>query len=96
MSWDFTDHVCRQCLGRLMFDAKANKHRCSNCGEESGGNHTHLCCCGAKSLSGADLGLRCVRNPEPTPCFPAEIMVTGLGGATVWKRKQPQGVSAKN
>lgn len=88
MSWDLTDHVCRQCLGRLLFNPVTNSHRCSNCGSESDRNHENLCCCGAKALSGADLGLRCVRNPEPTPGFPAEIMVTGLGATTTHRNRK--------
>lgn len=77
MSWDISDHVCRACLGRILIDRKAHTARCSNCGITADDtNPRSLCACGTKLRGGQDAGIRCIRNPEPSPDFPAEIVAT--------------------
>jgi len=76
--WTLTDHVCRACFGRIVaretFDRR-HVYRCTNCGaEREGRTESVLCCCGIRLKSGVDAGIRCQRNPEPTPEFPSEIV----------------------
>lgn len=78
--WAMTDHVCRSCFGRVLEAAEAapdgHRYRCSNCGLEATGRRpAALCTCGTKLKNGrGDAGVRCERNPEPTPEFPSEIV----------------------
>lgn len=73
MDWKITDHLCSQCLGRVL--AGPNEYRCSNCGQH---NETlsAVCCCGATLKNGKNAGLRCTRNHHQTPDCPGEIVVT--------------------
>lgn len=77
-SWRLTDHVCRVCFGRVLErkgDDGSTIVRCANCGVEAHGQPKAICCCGVKTKKGRLAGLRCMRNPEPTPEQPAELIV---------------------
>jgi len=81
-AWAITDHVCRSCFGRILaretFDHR-RIYRCSNCGiEREGRTEAAVCCCGIKLKSGADLGVRCQRNPDPRPEFPSEVVAAAV------------------
>lgn len=65
------------------------RYQCTNCGLEAVGHDASvLCCCGMKvrkatraHTSGTmlvDAGIRCMKNPEPTPDFPS-LYVAGDG-----------------
>lgn len=65
-------------------------YQCTNCGlEASAHDASALCCCGTKirkatasGRSGAlliDAGIRCHKNPEPTPDFPSVYVASELG-----------------
>jgi hypothetical protein len=75
MPWQITDHVCRVCLGRVLFDPARNISRCADCGLEGEGGHESVCVCGVNFSSGNSAGLRCIRNPSIGPDAPQEIMV---------------------
>lgn len=80
--WVLTDHVCRVCFSRVLmretFDMK-RVYRCSGCGiEKQGDSEAAICACGMKLKTGVDAGIRCARNPAPTPEFPAEITAAML------------------
>lgn len=88
--WELTDHVCRVCFGRILgTDATSDgvllsgghrRYRCSNCGLEGAARKSDcICACGMRLKSGHDAGIRCERNPEPTPEFPSEIVATQAG-----------------
>lgn len=75
--WEITDHICRVCFSRVLvreaFDRRKT-YRCVGCGAEAeGASETAVCCCGIRLKNGIDAGIRCQRNPAPTPEFPAEI-----------------------
>ena len=77
-SWRLTDHVCRVCFGRVLerWEQRVHIVRCANCGtEQQAVPVSTLCCCGLKTRSGHDAGLRCQRNENPTPEQPAELAV---------------------
>ena len=75
------DHVCRVCMGRLMSVMRDREVRihCPNCGAEALGPVENLCMCGATTRTGRDAGLRCARNPNPTPDNPACVGVVYAG-----------------
>lgn len=73
MSWKLVDHVCRDCLGRILYGPEG--YRCSNCGSSSE-KLTDLCSCGATLKNGKNAGLRCTRNHHQRPDCPGEIVVT--------------------
>jgi hypothetical protein len=84
-TWKITDHVCRNCLGRILEgenDAGAKVARCAQCGLELAGNHLGICWCSvtlsAKGTKPRDAKLRCQRQERPTPSFPAEIVVAEI------------------
>lgn len=76
--WTLTDHICRACFGRVLRQPQGEgvrRYRCSNCGlEATGRDESALCACGLRLKGGRDAGIRCERNPTPTPEFPSEIV----------------------
>ena len=86
-TWELTEHCCRVCFGRVLKATQAtevgvHRYRCSNCALEGLGRHERaICACGLKTKRGQDLGVRCIRNPEPTPEQPCEIIADGGGVA---------------
>lgn len=76
--WRLTDHACAACFGRILARPEANEtmYRCTNCGAERISTRPEtLCACGITLRTGKNAGLRCVRNPAPTPECPSEIIV---------------------
>lgn len=78
--WEITDHLCRNCYGRILTKTNSvngkSECRCSNCGFSAVGPASRICFCGARMPStGRNAGLRCVRNDNPTPEMPGEIVV---------------------
>lgn len=93
-AWSLVDHICRVCFGRVLegpagagWEAGAHRYRCSNCALEAIARHaTCICCCGEKIKGHGrnaerDAGVRCTRNPDPTPEFPSEIVAGQLEAA---------------
>lgn len=76
--WAITDHVCRVCFGRILRQPTGDGHRfyrCSNCGLQTTARLvSSLCCCGTAMRTGRNIGLRCVRNLDPRPECPSEIV----------------------
>jgi hypothetical protein len=73
--WQKTDHVCRVCFGRVYRRPDLNGGtvvQCSNCGIEAVGTHKAICCCGLKR--GPYEKVRCIKQDQPTPEFPAEVI----------------------
>ncbi|MGL4458254.1 MAG: hypothetical protein ACRCUB_07655 [Plesiomonas shigelloides] len=82
--WQLEPHICKTCFGRLASQSIGGglrRYTCTNCGAESEARAADaLCCCGIKifkqvrggSGEGAemDAGIRCMRNPDPSPLFP--------------------------
>ncbi|BBL75446.1 hypothetical protein [Methylomagnum ishizawai] len=76
--WFLVEHACRICSGRLLWRPGPNgggQARCAECGAKAVGEPRNLCWCGAKTATGKNAGLRCVRNPERTPQNPNEVIV---------------------
>lgn len=77
-SWALTAHVCRVCFGRVLRRSEERGerlYRCSNCGlQRAGADARAICACGIKLRTGADAGIRCVENSQPTPECPALIV----------------------
>lgn len=71
-----TDHCCKLCLGRILFDGTL--HRCSNCGAESSTGHEGVCACGATMRSGKSARLRCTVNNKRDTSFPGEVVVESI------------------
>lgn len=83
--WSLTDHICGQCLARVLERREADgmrKFRCSNCGVEGEGRqglaHPPICACSSK-LGKRDAGIRCVRNERARPELPSEIVAREVG-----------------
>jgi hypothetical protein len=83
--WEITEHCCRVCQGRVV-RREAGLHpatnerivvvMCSVCELKAEGirvNHRDICCCGA-SRKTYNAKLRCRRQENPTPAFPAAIV----------------------
>ena len=78
MQWAITDHLCRICFGRLMSRKLENGRlvvKCAECAAAVEGSNLDLCCCGVALQSGANAGLRCMKNDARTPEQPQEIIV---------------------
>jgi hypothetical protein len=71
--WTVTDHVCVQCLGRVL--QQGETYRCSQCGANGQGEPAVICACGiaAPKLHGRTV-FRCGPNPRRVPGEP-EIAV---------------------
>jgi hypothetical protein len=77
-AWNLTEHVCRECLGRIVVRAgcRIKKiHRCASCGLEAAGPVEKICACGCRLKEGSDVVYQCVPNSNPSPGFPVEITV---------------------
>lgn len=68
--WRITDHVCAECMGRVLERATADGRviaRCADCGNEAEGGHRALCTCGLTLMTGKPAGFFCVRNDNHVP-----------------------------
>lgn len=74
-TWKLTNHACRVCFGRVLTSADGKISRCAECGIQAPGGYRSICACGAHLRTGASMGLRCDRNPNPTPETPQEVIV---------------------
>ena len=104
--WSITDHICRRpvedggfCGGRIvskMLDDRKPFSRCTCCGLESPGPAKSICMCGEVfhngKRSGADAGLRCVRNENQTRECPDEIVVRYVEPSPADKKTGKQGI----
>jgi hypothetical protein len=75
--FQFSDHACRYCFGRVMQRVSRGEVvevRCAECGKRAEGRADALCCCGADC---GDLGyaLECFKNRNVTNERPHEILV---------------------
>lgn len=80
--WEFTDHCCRVCLGRIVRRQAETGwlYRCADCGLMKPGRVEALCACGTRLKGGRSAGLRCRLNPDgPTPENPAEVVIEYIG-----------------
>ena len=73
-TWTITDHICAICFGRILRSTDKTRTCCSNCGIESREQWEDLCCCGIRLKKGRDAGIRCVKNPDPGPGLPAQVV----------------------
>ena len=75
-----TDHLCRNCASRILKAVGQPSYRCSQCDWRSeGASPERICICGSQKMNGQPTGLRCARNPNPTPENPGEIVVMFVG-----------------
>ncbi len=75
--WRFEDHVCAQCLGRIVSRVAEDGQRimqCSNCGAEGVGDPPVICACGIRR--GKFDRLRCVRLEHRIEGVAAEVVVS--------------------
>jgi hypothetical protein len=74
--WSIVDHVCRNCLGRVLSRDNGNSKDfiCADCGTVGAGNVTSVCTCGSKFNTGRDIGIRCMSNPAINPTSPTQIV----------------------
>lgn len=84
IEWRLLDHCCSVCFGRLLSRPGrdgATWYQCSNCGlsRESTRPET-LCACGITLKTGKNAGLRCVKQANPTPECPSEVIVEEVRG----------------
>jgi hypothetical protein len=63
-------------LARQVDDSslKTFEIKCADCGASTVGSHEEICCCGIDAGS-YNKPFQCVKNPEPTPEFPSQIIV---------------------
>lgn len=76
-TWEFSDHACRHCFGRVMqrvWRGKVFEVKCAECGTQVFGDVMDLCCCGA-DCGALGRALECFKNPTKTADVPQEIMV---------------------
>lgn len=92
--WKLEPHICRHCFARILSRPGADGQRvyqCSNCGHEAiGDSPAVLCSCGIKLRQtktdgrpgdySVDAGIRCHRNPAPTPEFPGLYVASSRPG----------------
>ncbi len=91
MGWEFSDHVCRVCLGRVLLGLDAAGKpcaRCAECGLQASGGHAALCACGAVLKSGKNANLRCVLNERVGTDAPFEVLVRYVGPANQNKQRR--------
>lgn len=86
--WEITDHVCRNCLGRVLTGTRdgVKVSCCAECGLESKGGPKSICCCGVKAKDGRNAGFRCIKNPAKRLGFDAEIICV-QGDYGEWKEE---------
>lgn len=75
--WEFTDHSCRHCMGRIMRRVNGNGTvvvRCAECGASAVGEHDALCWCGVE-VRGHGSVFECFKNQSITMSTPQEVLV---------------------
>lgn len=87
--WTLTNHICRHCGGGRILerqdarDPDAREFICSNCeATHHGRDPEAMCFCGMRVKrfgprgGEIDPGVRCHRNPKPTPDFPSTVVAS--------------------
>lgn len=79
--YTLTDHLCRNCSSRILRASGPKPYyRCSQCDwRTEGTSPMRICMCGSQKMNGKPTGLKCQRNPSPTPENPGEIVVVFVG-----------------
>lgn len=75
--WEFTDHACRHCMGRILRRVNPNGvvvTRCAECGASVVGEHDGLCWCGVE-VRGHGSVFECFKNVNVTMATPQEVLV---------------------
>ena len=75
--WEFTDHACRHCMGRVMRRESSDEpaeNRCAECGQTALGDSHALCWCGVE-VKGHGHVFECFQNPNISTATPQEILV---------------------
>lgn len=77
LTWELTDHVCADCLGRVLERTTEDGTmivRCADCGHEMEGGHRLICMCGLTLKTGKAAGFYCGRNDKHKPGKTQEIV----------------------
>jgi len=77
MGWEFTDHACRNCMGRVMRRVNLDDTvvvRCAECGSSAVGEPASLCWCGVE-VRNHGAAFECFRNPNISLTTPQEVLV---------------------
>lgn len=75
--WEFTDHACRFCMGRVLRRADPDgpaENRCAECGQFALGDEHALCWCGVEVKPHGHV-FECFRNQSPSIGTPQQILV---------------------
>ena len=76
--WEFTDHACRHCMGRVLRrtfdDGSPAENCCAECGQTALGDEHALCWCGVEVKPHGHV-FECFRNPTPSVTNPQQILV---------------------
>ncbi len=66
MSWKLTEHVCRNCFGRIVANRwlGITQFMCADCGMRGARKIESVCACGAELPTGEPAGMNCEKNPE--------------------------------
>lgn len=75
--WELTEHICGQCLGRVLertADDGTVIARCPDCEIEKPGGHRSICTCGLTLRTGKAAGFYCARNDKHKPGKTQEIV----------------------
>jgi hypothetical protein len=84
MSWSFTQHACRACMGTIL--QSGSEFTCSMCRAMCKGVPHLICGCGAEIIGPVGrrpAGLRCVENPSPTPQNPSRVLIAVIPPAAL-------------
>lgn len=85
--WTVEDHVCRECLGRILSrpGPDGRVYQCAMCGyrgpddavspvsRTGGRQHPNFCACSMR-YGPRDAGVRCEVNEAPTPAMPQQVV----------------------
>lgn len=75
--WEFTDHACKHCMGRVMRRVNVDETvvvRCAECGASAVGEPASLCWCGVEVRNHGTV-FECFRNQNVSLTTPQEVLV---------------------
>lgn len=90
--WEFTDHACKHCMGRVLRRVNPGGVvvvRCAECGASATGEHEALCWCGVEVRQHGNI-FECYRNPEVSLGVPQEILVREKPIVKLERRSEPR------
>lgn len=90
--WQITDHVCSECMGRVLIRMdgdQAGLIRCSMCAREGSGDVESVCACGGRIDPAVDVGFRCAPNHHRSFEQPYEIVVVRAEPVSFEELRQP-------